>query len=185
VLHAGDVLYFPPRTWHWGYNFGIDECRILESLTPRTEAAVEAFAKRQTWPEELRYALPGMVGGLLPGKAESAARATLIRPADCRSEIVGVERPMRVDIAVSTEMLTTAFVNLHPGQRSEPIAHPGEKVLMALEGQLNLHFPDEAGSWWELRPGDAAFIPGGCRHLFFSTSDARARFLFSVAPTYR
>ena len=36
VLNKGDTLYFPPNTWHWGYNFGSETSHILESLTPRT-----------------------------------------------------------------------------------------------------------------------------------------------------
>ena len=36
VLQKGDTLYFPPNTWHWGYNFGSETCHILECLTPRT-----------------------------------------------------------------------------------------------------------------------------------------------------
>jgi quercetin dioxygenase-like cupin family protein len=82
-------------------------------------------------------------------------------------------------------MLTTCFADMHPGQRSEPISHPGDKVLYTLEGQLNVHLPDNDGEWWELVEGDTAFIPGGCRHVFFNTSDARTEFLFSVAPDYR
>ena len=49
MLRKGDTLYFPPNTWHWGYNFGSETCRILESLTPRTEEAIEAYAVKQPW----------------------------------------------------------------------------------------------------------------------------------------
>jgi quercetin dioxygenase-like cupin family protein len=45
--------------------------------------------------------------------------------------------------------------------------------------------PENDGEWWELVEGDTAFIPGGCRHTYFNTSDARNEFIFSVAPDYR
>jgi quercetin dioxygenase-like cupin family protein len=185
LLRKGDLLYFPPNTWHWGYNFGSEECRILESLTPRLEEMIEAYAAKQPFLSDIRYAEAGLVHGFLPGKRERRARATLIRPEDHVHEIVGETRPMRVALGASTEMLTTGFVDLYPRQQSEPVSHPGDKVLMTLEGQVNVHLPDENGEWWELQEGDAAFIPGGCRHSFFNTTDASARFLFSVAPDYR
>ena len=43
-MRAGDTLYFPPNTLDWGYNYGSDTCEMLESLTPRTEDALEAYA---------------------------------------------------------------------------------------------------------------------------------------------
>jgi oxalate decarboxylase/phosphoglucose isomerase-like protein (cupin superfamily) len=50
---------------------------------------------------------------------------------------------------------------------------------------MNVYLPSESPNWWEMRPGDAAFIPEGVAHAFFNTSDLPAKFLFSVAPTYR
>jgi quercetin dioxygenase-like cupin family protein len=185
VLDKGDLLYFPPNTWHWGYNFGTEECRVLESLTPRLEQHIEIYAAKQTWLSTIRNVEDDLVGNYIPGKYKTKARATLIRRTDLAYEIVGEQRPIRVAIGVSTSMLTTGFVDLHPGQKSEIVSHPGDKVLYVLEGQLNIHLPDSDGDWWELVEGDTAFIPNGCRHAFFNTSDARTEFLFSVAPFYR
>jgi quercetin dioxygenase-like cupin family protein len=185
VLREGDTLYFPPDTWHWGYNFGPETCRILESLTPRTEAAVEAYAVRQPWLKDIRYGPREAIGAFAPGGERGAQRAKLVSPGDYLYEIVGEERPMRVGLVCSTDMLTTAIVDLHPGQESEPVTHPGDKVLYCLAGRMNVHLPTETPNWWELNPGDAAFIPAGCGHSFHNTSDGMAKFLFSVAPTYR
>lgn len=185
VLRQGDLLYFPPDTWHWGYNFGDEECRILESLTPRRTDHIEAYAAQQPMLETIRLAQEGLVHGYLPGRFKSRARATLVKPEQHIHEIVGEDHPMRVALGVSTAALTTGFVELHAGQRSQAVRHPGDKVLYQLDGQLNVHFPDEEGSWWELQPGDSAFLPAECRHVFFNTSDRRSRTLFSVAPAYR
>jgi quercetin dioxygenase-like cupin family protein len=65
------------------------------------------------------------------------------------------------------------------------IDHPGDKVLYCLAGRMNVYLPGESPNWWELNPGDSAYIPSGCRHSFFNSSDAMAKFLFSVAPKYR
>jgi quercetin dioxygenase-like cupin family protein len=108
-----------------------------------------------------------------------------VRAGEYLYEIVGEQKPMRVGIVCATEMLTTAIVDLHPSQQSETIDHPGDKVLYCLAGRMNVYLPSESPNWWELNPGDSAYIPSGCRHSFFNSSDAMAKFLFSVAPKYR
>ncbi len=185
VLRRGDTLYFPPDTWHWGYNFGTETSRILESLTPRTTEAVESYARAQPSLEKTAYSVLPAGGEFLPGKPPAGARAHLARAGECLYEIVGARKPLRVALVVRTSMLTTGFIDLHPGQESELITHPGDKVLYALEGVSNVFLPDASPNWWELTPGDAAFIPGGVAHAFFNTSDAGARLLFSVAPNDR
>jgi quercetin dioxygenase-like cupin family protein len=185
VLRRGDTLYFPPDTWHWGYNFGSETCRILESLTPRTEAAIEAYAVRQPWLKDIRYGPREAIGNFTPGGEGGPQRARLVRPDDLLYEIVGEDKPMRVGIVCSTAMLTTAIVDLHPAQESAFLTHPGDKVLFCLEGRMNVVLPAETPNWWELSPGDAGFIPAGAAHSFHNTSDAMAKFLFSVAPDYR
>ena len=45
--------------------------------------------------------------------------------------------------------------------------------------------PDVGGeNWFELEPGDGAFLPEGTVHQYFNLSGAPARMLFTVAPTY-
>ncbi|MCX7305446.1 MAG: cupin domain-containing protein [Hyphomicrobiales bacterium] len=185
VLKKGDTLYFPPNTWHWGYNFGSETCWILESLTPRNEEAIEAYAVKQPWLSDIRYGPREAIGRYASGDPGVAARARLVKSGDYLFEIVGETRPLRVGIVCSTDMLTTAIVDLYPGQESELITHPSDQVMYCLAGRMNVHLPDEQPNWWELKEGDAAFIPAGCAHAFANTSDAMAKFLFSVAPVYR
>jgi quercetin dioxygenase-like cupin family protein len=185
VLKTGDTLYFPPDTWHWGYNFGSESCRILECLTPRTEQAVEAYAKKQPWLADIRYSPPETVHKFTPGKAMTASRAALVRAGDYRFEIVGEKRPMRVGLVCSTVMLTVGIIELHPGQEGELLSHPSDKVIYCLEGQANTFIPDSDPNWWELKAGDSGFIPASSRHAFFNGSDSMARVLFGVAPRYR
>jgi quercetin dioxygenase-like cupin family protein len=185
VLKKGDTLYFPPNTWHWGYNFAGETCHVLECLTPRTEAAVEAYAKRQPRLEEFRYILPDAVGSYVPGEASKAGRARLVKAGDYLFEVLGDRHPMRVGLVCSTEMLTVGIIDLHPGQEGELLAHPSDKVIYGLEGRLNVYLPDAAPNWWELNPGDSGFLPARCRHAFFNTSDGMAKMIFGVAPKYR
>jgi quercetin dioxygenase-like cupin family protein len=185
VLKKGDTLYFPPNTWHWGYNFGSETCHILECLTPRTEEAVEAYAIKQPWLTDIRYGQRDLIGRYTPGAARGTQRAVLARAGDYLYEIAGETRPMRVGLVCSTKLLTVGIVDLHAGQEAELISHPGDKVIYCLDGRANVYLPDDKPNWWELRPGDAGFIPGGTKHAFFNTSDAMAKVIFGVAPDYR
>jgi quercetin dioxygenase-like cupin family protein len=185
VLRKGDSLYFPPDTWHWGYNFGSETCHVLECLTPRTEEAVEAYAVKQPWLDDIAYGPRAAIGRHVPGAAPANQRVKVARAGDYLYEIVGAEKPMRVGLVCATDMLTVGVVDLHPGQECELIDHPGDKVIFALEGRANLHLPGESPNWWELNPGDAGFVPASVKHAFFNTSDAMAKVLFGVAPRYR
>jgi quercetin dioxygenase-like cupin family protein len=185
VLRKGDALYFPPNTWHWGYNFGSETSHILECLTPRVEEAVEAYAIKQPWLTDIRYSTLAEIKSYQPGGSRGAQRATVARANDLLYEIVGENRPLRVGLICSTNMLTVGVIDLYVGQESELMSHPGDKVLYCLEGRANVFLPEESPNWWELTPGDSAFIPGGTKHAFFNTSDATAKVTFGVAPQYR
>jgi quercetin dioxygenase-like cupin family protein len=185
VLARGDTLYFPPDTWHWGYNFGAETSVVLECLTLRVEEAVEAYAAKQPWLADIRYGQRELMGRYRPGDSRGRQRATLARAGDYLYEIVGEHRPMRVGLVCCTDMLTVGIIDLHAGQESEIITHPGDKVIYGLGGRGNVYLPDENPNWWELGPDDAGFIPGGTRHGFFNTSDDMAKLIFGVAPTYR
>jgi len=185
VLVKGDTLYFPPSTWHWGYNFGSETSHILECLTPRVEEAVEAYAAKQPWLTDIRYGPSELMGRYRPGDSRGHQRATIARAGDYLYEIIGEQRPMRVGLVCSTDMLTVGIVDLHAGQESEIINHSGDKVIYCLDGRVNVYLPDESPNWWALCPGDSGFIPGGTKHAFFNTSDHMAKFIFGVAPNYR
>jgi quercetin dioxygenase-like cupin family protein len=185
VLNTGDTLYFPPNTWHWGYNFGAETCHVLECLTPRTEEAVEAYAKRQPWLKEIALGQSDLIGAFVPCEARGKQRARLMRAGDYLYEIVGEKRPMRVGLVCSTDMLTVGIVDLHRGQEGELLSHPGDKVLYCLGGRANVYLPDATPNWWEMNKGDSGFIPTGTEHAFFNTSDAMAKIMFGVAPDYR
>jgi mannose-6-phosphate isomerase-like protein (cupin superfamily) len=125
VLHKGDTLYFPPNTWHWGYNFGSETSHILECLTPRVEEAIEAYAVKQPWLTDIRYGQRELMGHYRPGDGRGKRRATVARAGDYLYEIVGERQPMRVGLVCSTDMLTVGIVELHAGQESEIVSHPG------------------------------------------------------------
>ena len=118
VLRKGDTLYFPPNTWHWGYNFGSETSHILESLTPRTEEAIEAYAIKQRWLKDIRYGPRDQIGKFTPGGERGPQRAKLCVPglSVTRSSV----KRSRCGSAslCATEILTTAIVDLYPCSRA-------------------------------------------------------------------
>jgi mannose-6-phosphate isomerase-like protein (cupin superfamily) len=129
VLHKGDTLYIPPKTWHFGCNFGSEECRVLESLAPPTPQAVDEFAAAQRPLSKIALIQEDAIGKLVGKHTAPGTRTSLICSGDYFWHLHGSRNPMRVGLAVSTDLLTTGFVELHPGQRSETIQHPGDKVV--------------------------------------------------------
>lgn len=180
----GDVLFIPPRTWHYGYNFGTTLCRILETITPPTAEAVEEFSVHQVPPDPELFVDEAVIGSF-PGGGEQSNRAILVKPEGRLSEIVGSQNPLRIDLAVATAHLTTGVVGMFPRQRSEEIMHhAGDKVAYVTKGRLNVRVWD-SDDWFELGVGDTCFIPKGYRHSFVNYTDEPTAFVFSVAPEYR
>jgi len=183
VMQRGDFLYIPPRTWHYGYNFGTTRCRILEAITPPTAEAVELFSMQQE-PPETRL-VDGELLGKFPEERSSSNRTVLITPRDRLSEILGGDHPIRVDLAAATETLTSGAIRLFPGQWSEPIIHPGgDKVVFVTEGTLHVRVWDTE-EWYELGATDTCFLPKGTTHSFVNYTDTPTGLVFSVAPIYR
>ena len=183
VMRKGDFLYLPPRTWHYGYNFGTTRCRILEAITPPTPEAVELFSLDQEPPETLLVD-EGLLGSF-PENTSGSNRTVLITPRDRLSEIVGSEHPIRVDLAASTDTLTTGAVRLFPGQWSERIEHPGgDKVVFVTEGTLHVRVWNTE-EWYELDETDTCFLPKGTTHSLVNYTDDPTELVFSVAPAYR
>ena len=114
VLRKGDTLYFPPNTWHWGYNFGSETSHILECLTPRTRGSGRGLCGEAALADghPLRPArCDRQLSAGRGARRSSAPRSSA--PGDYVYEIVGEKRPMRVGLVCSTEMLTVGIVDLH------------------------------------------------------------------------
>ena len=183
VLRKGDTLYIPPRTWHFGYNFGTEECRVLESLSPPVPEAVDEFAAAQQPLADVNVIQREALGKLVGRHTAPATRTALIPSDEYFWHLEGKDNLLRVGLAVATDLLTTGFIELHPGQRSDILRHPGDKVIFVTQGVLNIRIWNTE-DWWELGPEDTCFIPADCEHSLFNCADERVKLLFSAAPSY-
>ena len=186
VVRAGEALHFRENTWHYGYNFGTEETLVIEALAPVPPGVSLEELERLAEPiSEIRNGRYELMSNWPWNAAEAMAAQTLLpmREMDWLHIIHGATSPVRISFFVATDKLTMGRFTLLPGVEAEPEAHPGEEVLIALEGRVNLRLPD-LGGWFELNPRDGFYIPPGVRHEYSNLSDGPATVVFGVAPKY-
>ena len=148
VVRAGEALTFRERTWHYGYNFTQVETIIICTFAPVPDDISSAAT--------LAAAVPPLAGirkgrwdvtgeGGYPWNADRARASSCFRvlpPAEWLPVMQGEERPIRVDLMVSTEKQTSGLFTLLPGVTSDAEAHPGDEVAFCTGGQASVHLPD-------------------------------------------
>ena len=193
VAHAGQAVTWRGARYHFGYNVGDDEVVVLDWFAPAERAPdvselEYASSKREvgsirgglyellgSWPD--RYATD------LQRRLEEGGLVT-VGPENALNLIHGEQRPVLVSILASSAELTAGTFSLRAGSRSQPERHPGDEVVFALEGQLNVHLPD-TGDWFELNRLDCLFIPENTSHEYWSYGAHRTTAAFCVVPGYR
>jgi quercetin dioxygenase-like cupin family protein/uncharacterized cupin superfamily protein len=193
VAEAGQAIHWRGARWHFGYNFGARETLVLDWYAPQERPAhVSELEFGRSKPElervvKGRYDLLGRWPTALPETRDRLLREgglVTIGPRDALHLIQGEATPTLVSLYVSTDLLTAGIVQLRPGQRADPEAHPGDEVLYGLRGLLHVYLPDTR-DWFEINPKDCVFLPEGTRHQYWNYGDQPADFAFAVSPRYR
>jgi quercetin dioxygenase-like cupin family protein len=107
-----------------------------------------------------------------------------VGPATALHLVHGERQPVLVSILSSSPDLTAGTFSLRGSTAGEPERHPGDEVVFALSGRLNVHLP-ETGAWFELSPLDCLFLPEGTTHEYWSYGAETSTAAFCVAPGYR
>jgi quercetin dioxygenase-like cupin family protein len=193
VAGPGEGVTWRGERYHYGYNAGDDEVIVLDWFAP---------AERPPEAPEVEYS-PGkrdvsaVVGGRyeLLGSWPDARAAELRRreeeggmvtvgPQNALHLVHGTARPLLVSILTSSRDLTGGTFTLHAGSHCEPESHPGDEVVFALSGRLNVHLP-RSGEWFELNRLDCLYLPEGTEHEYWSYGSEPATAMFCVVPGYR
>src|SRR6185436_19020663 len=120
--------------------------------------------------------------GQWPMAAEEAQRNFTIKvlgEADYLWRLEGQNQPILVGLLAATEHLTVGKIQLLPGQQTELHAHGGDESLYLLEGNLNVHVPENEGQrWFELKPGDGFYLPQNALHQYYNMSGEPVNFIF-------
>jgi quercetin dioxygenase-like cupin family protein len=193
VATEGEAIYWNGKKWHFGYNFGQQETLVLDWAAPPERAAsmpeVEMSRKKPDLTETAggQYELLGKWPAELPRTRQVAWRdggMITIQRRDCLHLIAGDKKPALISLFVSTPVITAGIIDLLPGQVVERESHPGDEVLFATQGRLNVYLP-ESYDWFELHPKDSLFLPEGVTHQYCNYSDQLAQLVFAVSPGYR
>lgn len=193
VAGPGEAVTWRGARYHFGYNAGDDDVLVLDWFSPPdrgpdvAEASVMG-SKRDLG--EVRGGRYDLLGAWPDRRADELHRTlaegglTTLRECDSLRIVHGTRRPQLMSILSSGQELTAGTFTVRAGARTEPEEHPGDEVVYALSGQLHVHLP-ERGDWLELNPLDAAFIPGGTQHEYWSYGATASKAVFCVAPGYR
>jgi quercetin dioxygenase-like cupin family protein len=191
-VERGEAVWFGPDTWHHGFNYGAETLRVLEFFAPPPATGTsQPYANTKPYVSEPRYVRDAWIGRWPEAAAE--ARAAVTQHVIGRDSVLwrfeGEVNHLLIGIQLSTAQLTTGWIELLPGQRSDPRAHGGDLAGYVLEGCLNLCLLDESGDsrankWFQADVEDGIFVPAGTRYQLFNMTDASVRALFGVAPTY-
>jgi gentisate 1,2-dioxygenase len=193
VASEGEAIYWRGNKWHFGYNFGQRETLVLDWAAPRERAGnvpeIEVSRKKPDLPEIVggQYELLGqwpMERNRVQDTAWREGGMVTIGREHCLHLISGAEKPTLVSLFVSTPVITAGVIDLRPGHMAEGEAHPGDEVLFATRGRLNVYLP-KTYDWFELQPKDSLYLPEGVTHQYANYSDEPIQLVFAVAPKYR
>jgi quercetin dioxygenase-like cupin family protein len=191
-VESGDAVWFGPDTWHHGLSHAAETLVVVEFFAPPpSTGSSQAYANTKPYLSEPRYTRDELLGNWPNAASEVASGWTqhLIRAGDVLWRLEGQEHPILVGIDLSTDRLTTARVELLPGQRSDARVHPGDAAGYVHEGRLNICLLDESGDgranqWFQADAQDGFYVPADTRYQLFNMTDKAVRIFLGVAPTY-
>jgi quercetin dioxygenase-like cupin family protein len=193
VAGPGEGVTWHGERYHYGYNVGSDEVVVLDWFAPSErppEAPEIEYSPSKRGVGEVvggRYELlgswPDSRAAELKRREETGGMLT-VGAANALQLVHGTKHPLLVSILTSGPDLTGGVFSLRGGTHSEPETHPGDEVVFAVSGKLNVHLP-ESGDWFELNRLDCLYLPEGTAHEYWSYGDATAQAMFCVSPRYR
>lgn len=189
-IRSGESAFFRRDTWHHGFNYGQEPLRVLEYVAPPPLTGTGGhYGQQQENLTAWRYTPDRWMGRWPMARAQARQESAIqvLREEDILWRLEGddLDRQILVGIIASTEHFTVGRVELRPGQESDTLRHPGQKVLYLKEGALNVYLPEyEEQKWYELSPGDGFFLPQETPHQYHNIHRDPVRFTFMVAPEY-
>jgi mannose-6-phosphate isomerase-like protein (cupin superfamily) len=186
LAKRGEAVFFRGDTWHHGFTAGLESTRILEFIAPGPLSGnTQKYARTKPMLTELKGIDERFVGRwpMEREQAHAAGTMDLLSERDVLWELHGEER-LLVGTWVSTERMTAATIRLRPSQRSDLQVHKGDELALMLDGEAGIRLPDNDGqTWFELRPEDGMYVPGGTPHRYQNFSSKEATFFVIVGPT--
>jgi quercetin dioxygenase-like cupin family protein len=193
VARPGEAVTWRGTRYHFGYNVGSDEVIVLDWFAPAErppDVSELSYAASKRELSEIRGGRYELLGAWPDRRAEEQRRLAAeggpvtVGPDTALRFVHGTHMPLLVSILSSSPEMTAGTFSLRGGSRSEPERHPGDEVVFALSGRLNVHLP-ESGDWFELNRLDCLYLPEGTVHEYWSYGAETTTAAFCVAPGYR
>jgi quercetin dioxygenase-like cupin family protein len=192
VARAGEALAFGRDTWHHGFSEGDEALDVMQYFAPPpATGSSQAYARTRPLLDRAAYAQDALLQRWPDAAGEAAGSASIrtLREADALWRLEGEDHPILVAIWRSTSALTSGTVELRPGQRSDTRVHGGDLAGYVTEGRVHLFLPDldvpgAGNGWFRMDAGDGFYVPAGAPYRVHNMTEAPARYVFGVAPTY-
>jgi mannose-6-phosphate isomerase-like protein (cupin superfamily) len=180
TARQGEMLFMPQKRWHYGYNFGTTELRLLECIAPPTNQAALAHVPR---PSRIVPFNPASFTDLprKPGSVE--CNLTVCRPTTAVSAVIGNRNPVLFQVLASTERVCFAKAMLRPNSHSELLCLPFDVCYHGLQDLVHIQSP-ASGEYFAVGPSDVAFIPAGTAHRLFNHSPNTLPILLGGAGSF-
>lgn len=181
VANPGELLFFRKDTWHHIFSKGETPLRVLEYFAPPPSTGTSrAYAATRPYLKEARYERADDVGALPSDDRHDTLR--LISPTDSAWRLEGA---MLVGLLVSTEHLHVAALRLRQSETSDVRRRGGDAVVYVTGGTLHVRSTYEGSThWFELREGDAVYLPIGAEQQFFNYGGEPVDAVIGVAPDW-
>jgi quercetin dioxygenase-like cupin family protein len=181
-VETGQTVTFGAGTWHHAFAHGDEPLRVLEFLAPPPSAGTTGeYARTREYLETSSYGDDALLG-TWPRQHRKPSSLTVVRDEDI---VWRRDLGVLAGVISSTSELTAMRLEVNPGEVSHVHRHGGDELVYATGGALHVRtWVDDAGSVFELAPGDACYIPVGATHLYANHGSEMARAILGVAPAY-
>lgn len=162
VARKCEMLLLRGPQWHFGHNFGSEETRCLETISPPSNAALFADA-----------VCPSPIIGFDASDGRDNRALSLVRREQAISAVIGKKNLLRLDIMANDARVSLALVNVLSGQQSDPLEFTNAATFYLEHGCIAIDNLTDGGSEL-LNAGDAFFLPAATiwRLRNFSVSSA-------------
>lgn len=184
----GEACLIRRDTWHHAFNADSGPLRVLEFFAPPPSQGTSGrYAQTKSLLTDARYGRDELLGRWPMEREAIRASETIkvIREDVLLWRLEGCASPTPVALLVATEHLTVGRIGLLPGQCSDWQTHGGDEGLYIRHGVAHLRTGGDGDpGWFELGPGDGAFVPSGAPHQYHNLGAEPVELYFGVAPSY-
>jgi len=200
---AGESLLIPKGVLHTAYNFGQERLRVIAVIAPKI-VADQTFPTDTDKPKKVlqgehndelghigEYDDPQLIGSL-DNLGSWPAPGPLLREKGVLYHITehkklkavhGDLHPLLVKFSVSNDFMQMGEFILPSGgticRHSEKIKHPGQCVLVGLDGLTTVYLPSTRGSY-QIHRYEGMYIPAGTEYVLLNYETEPAHCLFAI-----